>query len=736
MNKVGILTFFHDNYNYGAVLQAFALQKAVEKLGYDAYVLDYKRSVDPIRDEYSSAAPRTLRDKLRIRTKADFFNVGLYPYMKLSSRAKHLLDDRKAAFRKFSGENMKVSRPYGIADITAANDEFDAFICGSDQIWRPSSFDPNFFLDFADPNRLRFAYAASIGVHILSDKAKKIMLPLIDRLDFVSVREQEAKTVLDGVKSDVQVVLDPTLLWDEAFWKEYAALPSNLEKGKYVFCYFIGENSDNRKTARAAAKRLGLPLVTIPAVSKVQPYDFMYADVNMTGAGPEEFLGLIQNAAMVITDSFHACVFSIMFGTRFYAVERFKKNDANSMNGRIYDLLALFALDDRLVSWDAGSAFSPNADTCVPGLDKYNARKDASWSYLKKSLEAISVKPLSRSYALPDVYACQSLSTDVRMRSSSGGIFYHLARRVFADGGKVIACRMNSDGIAVHDVCTSMDEIAPFLTSKYVQSRIGDMYIEADRLLRENIELLFVGTPCQIQGLLNYLALRKTPADKLIAADLICHGVPSPAVWKEYYAERTGGADMRRFLVNFRAKTKGWKRYSLRIEQSLPDGGESGAQRAKAVYESDVENDLYLKGFIKNLYLRPSCYACRFKSIYHSSDLTLGDFWHFDCCETSRTDDDTGISLVVAHSAKGDSLLKNLDGIAVEKVPCGVVSFANKAMVRSVAWTKERAGFFDGYEAYKRQYNGDKPMIGYLDKCLQDPLSVKIKKAVKKLIRR
>lgn len=726
MSKIGIVTLFHDNYNYGAALQAFALQKAIEKLGHEACIIDYKRCIEPIPDDDSFESKKSFAEKLHIKTKGDFINICLYPFTR--KYGDRLLENRKIKFKKFYERNLNVSRLYDIATIYSANEEFDAFICGSDQIWRPSSYDPNFFLDFADKIKLRISYAASMGVKILSENSKKVMVPLIDGLTYISVREEEAKSALkDKCNSDIQVVLDPTLLWGEDFWKKYSKLPSGIAKGKYIFCYLIGENNANRDLAKYFARNMNLPLITIPGVSRVQAYDFMYADMNLTEAGPEEFLGLIQNAALIITDSFHACVFSIIFHKKFYAVERFDKNDANSMNGRIYDLLNLFGLEKQLIS---SKDESTEQKECVSNMMKYNEKLSFSWSYLKNALENVGYVQPAHSYKLPHTYACQSLSLDVRMKSSSGGIFYHLAQRTIDKGGKVIACRLDAHGVAKHNICNSMDEIEPFLTSKYVQSQIGEMYVEADKIIRQNIELLFVGTPCQIQGLLNYLSMKNTSTNNLVAVDFVCHGVPSPSVWSEYYAELKSCSDNENSTVNFRSKSKGWKNSSLRVESC-----NTIREAAKPLYESDKESDMYIRGFLNNLFLRPSCYNCRFKSIIHSSDLTLGDFWHYENCQADLIDDDTGISLVVAQSKRGYDVINELDSIDTQEVPCSVISYANKNMLRSAHWNKKRESFFDNYNKYKQTYCGKQPMITYLNICMKDSTRTKLKKILKKVVR-
>lgn len=732
MTKVGIITLFHENYNYGAVLQAFALQKAVEMLGYEAEIIDYKRLVEPIAKHNNTGSLEKFK-KLQIHSKGDAVNLFLYPYRRrLWITVNPEIVARKDKFQEFYKKNMRISELYDIASIYASNKVYDAFICGSDQIWRPSSFDPNFYLDFVDESRVKFSYAASMGVRELSREEEKVMIPLIQNLQAVSVREEEAKGILSKSEGlDVSVVLDPTLLWDKSFWKKYSCVPENLEAGKYIFCYLIGENNKNREMANRIAKQWKLPLVSIPGVSRILPYDFSYADVNMTASGPNEFLGLIENAALIVTDSFHACVFSIIFEKQFYALERFKKSDASSMNGRIYDLLNMFSLSDRLISSCSDLESTTDDDQRIADKTLYITKKEISWKYLKKALalteNSCSDNIIEAKFDLPRVFSCQSDIPDVRKNSSSGGVFFHLAQYIFNREGTVIACKIDESGNAVHAVCNTLNELAPFLTSKYVQSQIGEMYIEADRILRQGRELLFVGTPCQVQGLLNFLREKKTPLDKLLAVDFICHGVPSPTIWKQYYTELTDRKRHGVDKISFRAKDKGWRNFSLKIVRQYGD-------EQCTIYSCDKEHDKYIRGFLNNLYLRPSCYSCRFKKIKHTSDLTLGDFWHFENCQSDIKDDNMGVSLVIAHSDKGNEILRKLKQVKLEEVPCNVISYANKNMLRSARGSEKT--FFENYRKFLKKYKGNRPLHAYLSAVMKDSPAVLIKNTIKKVIGR
>lgn len=382
--RVGIITLYHNNYNYGAFLQAFALQKAIETEGHVVEVIDYERSLK--KSPQSTSVWARIKNRItNLNCYGDWINLlSLFSKDKFLSAISNEMKERKEAFGKFAADYIKVSEYYNCNTIANANEIFDAFVCGSDQIWKPTSFDKNYYLAFASSDKRKVSYAASIGASKLCQEDKQLMIPAINALDYVSVREMEAKKLIEGdISKKVEHVVDPTLLWDKEFWEKVAVVPEAVNGKKYIFSYLIGENNKNREWAQKFAKKVGLPLVVIPGVSIAQKYDFCYGNYNMTGVGPAEFLGLIKNAEYVLTDSFHACVFSIQFRTNFYALERFNKSAAESMNGRIYDLLDMFSLENRLISNSSGPEVKE-----IEKVDssRYLEQKKKSWEYLHDSL--------------------------------------------------------------------------------------------------------------------------------------------------------------------------------------------------------------------------------------------------------------------------------------------------------------------------------------------------------------
>ncbi len=263
-------------------------------------------------------------------------------------------------------------------------------------------------------------------------------------------------------------------------------------------------------------------------------------------------------------------------------------------------------------------------------------------------------------------YAAYTKNEDIRKLSSSGGIFTELATAVINSGGVVFGAAFDSDFCVKHISVETVDELEKLRSSKYVQSQIGDTYKEAEKFLEQERCVLFSGTPCQIAGLYKYL---KKEYRNLYTQDIICHGVPSPLVWEKYKAE---AAKDKLTGVSFRDKRDSWETYSLTMTF---DNGEEISQKAR--------NNTYIKSFLSNICLRPSCYECSFKQIARQSDITLADFWGVDEIIPEMYDN-KGTSLVIINSSKGDALFGKIkENIEMRSVDISQGIKHNQSMVKS-----------------------------------------------------
>jgi len=276
-------------------------------------------------------------------------------------------------------------------------------------------------------------------------------------------------------------------------------------------------------------------------------------------------------------------------------------------------------------------------------------------------------------------YACINKDEGIRMKSSSGGIFTLLASAVIEQGGVVFGVAFDSDFSAFHTYVEDKTELEKLRGSKYVQSRIFDTYKKVKEYLDLKRIVLFSGTPCQIGGLKTYLGKEY---DNLIMQDIICHGVPSPLVWQKYITLRETKAGSKIGRTFFRHKKYGWKTYSVRFEFSN-----------RTEYEQIFSKDLFMRAFLANLCLRPSCYNCHFKSKERESDITLADFWGVEK-ECADMYDNKGTSLVLVNSEKGKKLFEKIeDELIFKEVEINSALAHNSAAYKSVCRPKKREKF-------------------------------------------
>lgn len=245
------------------------------------------------------------------------------------------------------------------------------------------------------------------------------------------------------------------------------------------------------------------------------------------------------------------------------------------------------------------------------------------------------------------ILAAKNPDSKIRDISSSGGVFTLLAQKTLSEKGVVFGARFDKKWNVVHDYTETVEGLADFRGSKYVQSDIRDTFRQTRDFLESGRHVLYSGTPCQIAGLKNFL---RKEYERLLTVDVICHGVPSPVVWQKYLKETTP-AGYTVTDVNFRSKISGWKKPSMEIRYD--------EENRHNIYQKIFPDNTYMSAFLSNLSLRPSCFRCPAKSGKSGSDITLGDFWGIEDI-LPEFDDDRGCSLVFANTGKGQETVNRL----------------------------------------------------------------------------
>lgn len=339
MPRAGLITF-HFAHHYGAQLQAYATMKAIQALGWDCEIIDYRLP-------HTTRTNRLFKSGASVRGMASNAHTALHyaPFRRRFER-----------FEAFVAQEMKLSSK-GYTDFDALKKDppaYDVYVSGSDQIWNPyiyqdKQFDRAFLLDFVREGR-RISYAPSLGVPSLPEDKGEELKRFLAPFSALSVREKRGQTLIKSLTGrDAQVVLDPTLLLNGTDWGALASPPKVT--GPYILCYFVSDAGEVAPYVQALAQKTGYPIVQLAGTRKKLPG----TSELIFDAGPREFLGLFQHAAYVCTNSFHGAAFSLQFDKPFFT-SMSPKERAEPTYSRIYSLLSRLGCADRIIGLDTTAA--------------------------------------------------------------------------------------------------------------------------------------------------------------------------------------------------------------------------------------------------------------------------------------------------------------------------------------------------------------------------------------------
>lgn len=708
--KTGIITLVGNN--YGNRLQNYAVQELLAEYG-DVYTVRYEKKVFSVGNSrrflrytpahMKKAVDSRLLNIYHLSNRRMNLAKRLCYFLKNRDEIKAAMIKRDEAFRKFDENYIRFESE--LLHLSGDDKEpwvksYDAWVCGSDQIWNPAypTATRNAFLQFAQKER-RIALSASIGLSDIN-----AMLPeypeWIAGIPYLSVREDRAAEIVEELTGrKAEVFLDPTMLIPLEKWQQVAREADTDLPEKFAVGYFLGVRE---KEYLDYIDRQMMGMQYIDLLNGEAPEYMAF--------GPAQVVDAIRRAKLVFVDSFHGAVFSILFHKQFVVFER--SEEGRTMNSRLQTLLGRFGLEDRIYNGHNMEELKKTID--YSKVDQIIAEeKNRVREFLNYAMKEISKLPMKTSDEIkyiqvtraekcsgctacsqvcpkncikmvPDqegfVYPsvdeklciacgrCKSVcpvlhhaggnvpktvlaeknkNEKIRATSSSGGVFYELAKKFIQNGGVVYGCGLDENMVARHVCAASVEELEKLKSSKYVQSDMGNTMSEIRKLLIAGEKVLFSGTPCQTAGLRNYLG---KDYDNLLAVDVLCHGVPSPKLFADYLAylsSRYGGG--KPVSVNFRNKQRGWKR--LYMEVCFDNG------KRHYVYSG---YDRYEGLFLNNMSLRPSCYECKYTKAERSGDLTLGDFWGIGK-KYPQWDDDKGISVVLLNTEKGAAAYKEIE---------------------------------------------------------------------------
>ncbi len=371
--KIGIMTI-NSAYNYGCVLQAWSLQRYLEKEGHEAFIINYRiPEIDNVyrlfqeRQRFGNRALNALYNGLR-RVK---FNLTQKPRIRKAEKFEH-----------FINETMNTTQVYSSfkeLEEQEAGAQYDVLITGSDQVWNGTitkGLKPAYFLEFDHSGKKKISYAASIGKTQLTNAEREFFAECLQKYDDIAVREQSAKKLLEPlVKQKIKVVVDPTLLLER---EDFDALkkPPRFRK-PYLLVHIIGKDRNVKNMARMMSEKLGLRIVQNRMKKQYENELGRFAD-----AGPEEFIGLIENAAFIVTNSFHATLFAIMYERNFVTIPH------KTYPERMTYLLEHAGLSEHLIAdtTELPEDFSVPMPDYGRGKARLAKEQEASRSFLKNCL--------------------------------------------------------------------------------------------------------------------------------------------------------------------------------------------------------------------------------------------------------------------------------------------------------------------------------------------------------------
>lgn len=360
----------HDVYNYGASLQAFALQQTLVSLGHSNVIIDYKPPY--LSNHFSFSSINSVYDRPFVRWA---YFAAKFPERVLALR-------RKRAFDRFTRRYLTLTehRYCSVDELKECAPKADCYIAGSDQIWNTlfkNGKDAAFYLDFVPEGARRVSYAASFAtekLHCIPQMASDIV-SMLGKFDSISVREKSGKALLEslGYKA-CTVTVDPVFLPDVAIWDKIAEKPSGIGRKRFVLVYDCELGDSLRTAAKSEASAFDAEICSVNMRKA-------YADINQPYIGPSQFIWLLQNAECVVTNSFHATAFSLIFKRPFWVVPR-----SENINARMEDLLASTGLSDRMLASDS----APDRPVLEPDFEQatavLEAQRGKSLEFLKKAI--------------------------------------------------------------------------------------------------------------------------------------------------------------------------------------------------------------------------------------------------------------------------------------------------------------------------------------------------------------
>lgn len=384
-NKVAIVSCYFKK-NYGSQLQAYATQKILDELNIDNETIDISKNSD-----FSKGKKKYYLSQITnfnfIKTKLGMIKLKIDK--KFNKQLGNNIKIRDAKFTEFE-KKFKLSKAYtSYEELNKQCENYSSVLVGSDQLWLPVNVVADYYtLNWVPDDTNKISYATSFGFSSIPEKYKEDYKKFLNRIENLSTREKAGVDIVKQLTDrDAKLVCDPTLLFNKNEWMNIQD-EEPIIKEKYIFCYFLGKNIEHRKFVERLKEKTGAKIVSLNHCDEYVKYNDIFADEAPYDIGPGEFLNLIRNAEYVCTDSFHGTVFSLINNKKFFTFRRFSKKEKASTNSRIYSLLEIVDLKERLIEGTENVQdvlkYDINYDLVDEKLENF---RNESKDFLKKALK-------------------------------------------------------------------------------------------------------------------------------------------------------------------------------------------------------------------------------------------------------------------------------------------------------------------------------------------------------------
>lgn len=386
--KIG-LAIVYKYPDYGSMLQALATQLTLRNMGYESEAINTDNLQASIK-----------------KRKYKYFAENIFDFSIVKEKSKIIWKKLRQKFDKKFGENQRIrerafdrfNKNYFVesksfvswAELSRnCSNKYDAVLVGSDQLWLPSNVEADYYtLSFAPDEVKKVCYATSFGISVVPEKYGADYKRMLTRINFLSAREISGQKIIkDLTGRDAPLVCDPAMLLNAEKW-DAIATKDRIVKDRYVFCYFMGDNPEQRVFARKLADKNKCKIVALLHLDQYIASDEKYADYTPYDVSPSDFINLIKNAEYVCTDSFHGTVFSIIYSKNFFTFKRFNKKASLSTNTRLDSLLNRLSLSDRLYSAKENVDSDFHISDYATIQNRVSEFREASLKYLRAALEA------------------------------------------------------------------------------------------------------------------------------------------------------------------------------------------------------------------------------------------------------------------------------------------------------------------------------------------------------------